>query len=80
MPKEDVGAPERAAHYGLRHAIVTEEEYLSPKPAVYALSAHRVVWLKKQSVRLRDPRWDWLERFRPTAHVGYSIYIYDFRH
>lgn len=80
MPAEEAGDFGRADYYGVRHQVIsTEEEYLSPPPAVYALSAHRVVWLKKESQRRHDPRWDWMERFQPTGDVGHSILIYDFR-
>ena len=79
MPPADAGDFGRPGYYGIRFMPVAPEEYLDPKPAVYALSAHRVVWLKKQAALSDDPRLNWMERFKPSGHVGYSIYIYDFR-
>lgn len=79
MAPEEAGEFGRAVYYGIRHHPIGAVEYLEPKPAVYALSAHRVVWLKKQARRFQDPRWDWMERFRPAGLVGHSVYIYDFR-
>ena len=79
MPVEEAGEFGRATYYGIRHQVISTEEYPAPKAAVYALSAHRVVWLKKEALRLRDPRWDWMERFQPAGDIGRSILIYDFR-
>ena len=79
MPSEDAGDFNRAAYYGIRYQPVAPDEYLNPKPAVYAFGAHRVVWLKKQALRSQDPRFNWMDRFKPAGHIGHSIYIYDFR-
>lgn len=79
MASEDAGPFNRAAYYGIKYQPVSNEEYDSPLPAVYALSAHRVVWLKKISKRLGKPTVDWMERYQPAGHVGHSIFIYDFR-
>lgn len=79
MPEEEAGLFNRGEYYGIRYARVSAMEFLDPRPAVYALSAHRVVWLKKQAVRSGDSKWNWMDRFRPSGRIGHSIYIYDFR-
>ena len=48
-------------------------------PGVYAISVNNLVNLKRRVLLDgEDPKLDWLERFRPTDRVGYSIYIYRF--
>jgi len=73
--------------YGIRYsrwAVDTPDEAdppvaAEPPPGVYAISVNKLIDLKKL-VRLegRDPRLDWLDRFKPADRVGYSIYIYRF--
>lgn len=67
-----------ARHYGIAwQPVDVRSEIREPLPTVYAISAHL---LQRPSLIRGSPlRFDWLQRFEPTAVIGHSIYIYDFR-
>ena len=54
--------------YGIEYLDIDEEELLSPKKYVYAVSVQRAAELK------------WTEIYEPKHKIGYSIFIYDFRY
>lgn len=68
-----------ARHYGIATESMMSDEIQHPKPGWYAISAHM---LQRPSLTsdpaARDVRFDWLDRFKPVARVGYSIYVYRF--
>jgi len=69
----------RPATYGVTAERMNEnEEICSPRRAIYAVSAHLLVFFEKVA-RAKGPECSWLTRYRPVDRVGYSIYIYDFR-
>ena len=69
----------RPATYGIDLPRVDEnEEICAPRRAVYAISAHLLVFYEKVA-RARGDRCSWLTRYRPVDRAAYSIYIYDFR-
>jgi 4-amino-4-deoxy-L-arabinose transferase-like glycosyltransferase len=63
--------------YGVRSEPFASRDMLAPRPGVYAVSAHMLVWMRKIQ-RERADVVDWLARYRPIARAGYSIYIYEF--
>ncbi len=63
--------------YGITHQAVTHAEIISPKPGVYAISAHLLVYIRK-TARKANADIDWLEKYRPFDRAGYSIYLYRF--
>jgi hypothetical protein len=69
-----------AARYGVRYVQWSDAmgRAANPPPGVYALSVNHLVNLKLAVEYGDNPNLDWLERFRPAARVGYSIYIYRF--
>ena len=74
--------PGQPEYYGIRWHGWAAADVMTDRPAagVYAISVNRLVELKRRVVLSGDsPSLDWLERFRPTARVGGSILIYDFR-
>ncbi len=79
MGAEDAGPFDRPLYYGVTYHVLSNEEYRTPLPAVYAFSAHRLVWLKKRAYQTGDTQLDWMTRFKPTGHIGHSIYLFDFR-
>ena len=65
------------ASYGVVSIPFASGDYSNPRPGYYAISAHRLVTLRKYQAKLnRDI--DWLEKYKPIARAGYSIYIYSF--
>ena len=54
-------------HYGISSRPMTENEMEHPDDAVYAVSVHVLDNVK------------WLKDVKPTAEVGYSIFVYDMR-
>jgi len=69
----------RPATYGIALPAVDEDrEICDPEHAVYAVSAHLLVFFEKVA-RERGARCSWLGRYRPVDRIGYSIYVYDFR-
>ena len=62
---------------GITHQAVTHAEIISPKPGVYAISAHLLVYIRK-TARKANADIDWLEKYRPFDRAGYSIYLYRF--
>lgn len=79
IPEEDAQGPFRMKYYGIRYQPVTREEYISPHKSIYIISGHRLIWLRKQSIRLHDTRWNWMDRFTPDHQVGYGLFVFDFR-
>lgn len=69
----------RPETYGIRLPAMDEDsEICAPQRAVYAVSAHLLVFFEKVA-RERGAACSWLRRYRPVDRIGYSIYIYDFR-
>ena len=64
--------------YGLRSEPFDRRDIRNPRPGVYAISAHWLVWFRKSQLNEADPH-DWLTRYSPIATAGYSIYIYEFQ-
>lgn len=66
--------------YGV-HAVPfpdTIHDLLTPAPGIYAVSVQNLI----NAMDLRKeygPDVDWLRRYTPVAHAGYSIYIYKFQ-
>lgn len=67
------------AGYGIDWRPLSDEEVLQPRRAAYAMSVNNLIGLKLRAQETGRSDIDWLARYRPTATVGYSIYIYDFR-
>jgi len=72
-----------ADRYGLRLIPWTFSMASSPNPPpeIYALSVNRLVEVNRTSFGLTygtDQSANWLKRFKPSALIGYSIYIYKF--
>ncbi len=65
------------ALYGVHATAMTESEYRDPPPGLYALSTHRLVWLRKIDF-FTHAGLDWLTRYQPVDRIGYSIYLYRF--
>jgi len=63
--------------YGVNATAMTEREYREPPPGLYALSTHRLVWLRKIDF-FTHAGLDWLTRYQPVDRIGYSIYLYRF--
>ncbi|HEY2932933.1 MAG TPA: phospholipid carrier-dependent glycosyltransferase [Acidobacteriota bacterium] len=65
---------------GIRFKPWKRSMAVSPTPpdGVYVISVNNLVGLKRMVLSGEDPNVDWLERFRPSHRVGYSIYIYRF--
>jgi hypothetical protein len=69
----------RPATYGMTLPLMTESrEICDPLPAVYAVSAHYLVYFEKVA-RVQGPRCSWLTRYQAADRIAYSMYIYDFR-
>jgi hypothetical protein len=69
----------RPSTYGIDLPRMNEdEEICAPQPAVYAVSAHLLVFFEKVA-RERGAHCSWLGRYRPVDRIGYSMYVYDFR-
>ncbi|HJQ83623.1 MAG TPA: glycosyltransferase family 39 protein [Candidatus Binatia bacterium] len=69
----------RPGTYGIRLPAMDEDrEICAPERAVYAVSAHLLVFFEKVA-RERGPACSWLHRHRPVDRAGYSIWVYDFR-
>jgi 4-amino-4-deoxy-L-arabinose transferase-like glycosyltransferase len=63
--------------YGVEaEAVSSVTELIAPRPGTYAISAHWLVRLRHLAPRL-GPGVDWLRRFEPVGHAGYSIFVYD---
>lgn len=58
--------PVNPAHYGITARPMSEEEFQSPKKAVYAIGAHY----------LDGP--SWTKERKPDKVIGHSFFIYDF--
>ncbi len=63
--------------YGVQATPMSEREYRAPLPGLYALSTHRLVWLRKVD-SFTHAGLDWLSRYQPLARLDYSIYLYRF--
>ena len=63
--------------YGVRSEPFEALDVVSPRPGVYAMSAHQLVGLRKRAAR-GLPADDWLTQYAPIARAGHSIYIYEF--
>lgn len=63
------------ALYGVRATTMTEREFRDPPPGLYALSTHKLVWLRKVDF-FTHAGLDWLTRYQPIDRIGYSIYLY----
>lgn len=48
-----------------------------PQPGYYAISAHNLAWFRKIK-KQHNLDIDWLTKYHPIDHIGYSIYIYHF--
>ena len=81
------GVPARLDYFGTARpqtygidlpAIDPDTEICAPRPAVYVVSAHMLVFFEKVA-RVRGPQCSWLRRYRPVDRVAYSMYVYDFR-
>ncbi len=70
--------PGQPEYYGIRWKPWTLATALDqPPPGVYAISVNRLVELKRRAtLGGEDPRINWLDRFRPAARVGCSIFVY----
>lgn len=65
------------AAYGVKAVPMEEAELLAPRPGLYAISAHNLVFFRMiQRSEGKDA--DWLTKYKPVAQAGYSIYIYEF--
>jgi hypothetical protein len=60
-------SPEDPHYYRIPYRRIEPREYEKPDAAVYALGVHGI-----DTVR-------WFERYKPVAHIGHSIYVYDLR-
>ena len=63
--------------YGVQAETFPFEDALRPRPGYYAVSATRLVRMRKLA-RVHGPAMDWLSRYRPQERAGYSIWIYRF--
>ena len=67
----------RPATYGIELPRMQEsEEICAPRRAVYAISAHLLVFFEKVA-RARGVQCSWLGRYRPVDRIAYSMYVYD---
>jgi hypothetical protein len=79
-------APLRLAYFGMARPAtyhialppMSREEICSPERALYAVSAQFLVYFEKVA-RVDGAECSWLTRYRPVDHIGYSMYVYDFR-
>jgi hypothetical protein len=55
------------AYYGIKFEPLKEEEIIKPADSVYAISVNCIYGI------------NWIEKIKPTAKAGYSIFIYDLR-
>ena len=67
------------AGYGIEWRPLSDEEVLQPQREAYAMSVNNLIGLKLRAQETGRSEFDWLARYRPTATIGYSIYVYDFR-
>jgi hypothetical protein len=67
------------AGYGIISRPISEDELFQPGRTVYALSVNSLIRLKLSAQTSGRAEVDWLARYTPTARIGYSIYVYDFR-
>ena len=67
------------ASYGIDWRMILEDEVREPRRTAYAISVSDLIVLKLRAQQTGQTELDWLSRFRPSATIGYSIYIYDFR-
>lgn len=54
-------------YYKIPYRWPEPDEYETPRATVYALGAHHIDVMR------------WHDRFKPTAVIGHSIFVYDFR-
>jgi len=66
------------ALYGVRARKMPDNEVTSPKPGVYAVSAHTLVHFRKVAHQANRPDVDWLSRYTPETRLCGSIYLYRF--
>jgi hypothetical protein len=65
--------------YGITAVPVADEsEFLDPRPELYAVSLHLLIRLRLMARHRGEPRFDWLDRYRPAAILSNTIYVYDF--
>jgi hypothetical protein len=67
------------AGYGIESRPISEDELFQPARAVYAVSVSSLIRLRLTAQTSGRAEVDWLARYTPTAMIGYSIYVYDFR-
>lgn len=67
----------RPSLYGVRSEPMAPADILEPRPGVYAVSVHDLVWFRKLDGAAGGPR-DWLTHYQPDAKAGHSIWIYEF--
>ncbi|MEK7791248.1 MAG: glycosyltransferase family 39 protein, partial [Deltaproteobacteria bacterium] len=60
--------PADPTYYGIPFRKMPESEYKRPQKRIYAISAHII------------DATQWAESKKPTAFIGYSIFVYDMRH
>jgi hypothetical protein len=53
-----------------------DDEVITPKPGIYAISAHNLVRFRKIATQTNRPGLDWLDRYEPFDRAGASIYLY----
>jgi hypothetical protein len=64
-------------YYGLEYSTMNvPKEIEHPERGWYAVSAHLLQ--RPQLLRNSKVRFDWLDRFKPEAVIGHSIYVYKF--
>lgn len=63
--------------YGIRSAPLTQAEWDGRlEPGLYAISSYALVYGRLEA-RERPGHLDWLDKLRPRAVIGYSIYVYE---
>lgn len=67
------------AGYGIDSRPISEDELFQPVRTVYAISVNSLIRLKLSAQTSGRSEVDWLARYTPTARIGYSIYVFDFR-
>ena len=67
------------AGYGIDSRPISEAELFQPVRTVYAVSVNSLIRLRLTAQTSGRAEVDWLARYTPTARIGYSIYVYDFR-
>ncbi|HQH71863.1 MAG TPA: hypothetical protein PK360_07270, partial [bacterium] len=66
----------RPEAFGLKGRLLREEEIASPPPGIVAVSKHYAV---RHRIFPRSPYYfNWLDKYKPVADVGHSIWIFHF--